>query len=86
MEDWWKDITPVGRIPKELVGYPTQKPEALLERIVKATTVTGDVVADFFCGSGTTIAVAKRLGRRWIGVDQSLQAIEITKKRIEEAK
>ena len=51
------------------VGYPTQKPEAVLERIIKATSEPGDLVADFFCGSGTTMKVAEKLGRRWIGCD-----------------
>ena len=54
---------------KERLGYPTQKPEALLERIIKASSNEGDLVADFFCGSGTTAAVAEKLGRKWIATD-----------------
>ena len=75
LEDWWTDITPVGRILNELLGYPTQKPEALLERIIKASSNEGDLVADFFCGSGTTIAAAQKLNRSWIGVDIGEEAI-----------
>ena len=82
VEDWWTDITPVGRIRTELIGYPTQKPEALMERIIKASTKEGDVVADFFCGGGTTPAVAQRLGRRWIACDQSRVAIAVTANRL----
>jgi DNA modification methylase len=62
--------------------YPTQKPEALLERIIKASSKEGDLVADFFCGSGTTCAVAEKLGRRWIGVDLGRYAIHTTRKRL----
>jgi DNA modification methylase len=66
----------------ERIGYPTQKPEALLERIIKASTQEGDVVADFFCGGGTTPAVAQRLGRRWIACDQSRVAVAVTADRL----
>jgi len=73
-----------GLDPKsgERVGYPTQKPEALLERIVLASSNSGDLVADFFCGSGTTLAVAEKLGRRWIGCDLGRWAIHVTRKRL----
>ncbi len=81
-EDWWPDITPVGRIHKELVGFPTQKPEKLLKRVLEASSNPGDLVADFFCGSGTTLAVAEKLGRRWIGCDLSRWAIHVTRKRL----
>lgn len=81
IEDWW-DIPIVGSTAKERLGYPTQKPEALLERIIKASTKEGEVVADFFCGGGTTPAVAQRLGRRWMASDISRIAIEVTKGRI----
>lgn len=64
------------------LGFPTQKPEALLERIIKASSNEGDLVADFFCGSGTTLAVAERLGRRWIGVDFSKVAIQVARNRL----
>ncbi|MBC6497940.1 MAG: site-specific DNA-methyltransferase [Alphaproteobacteria bacterium GM7ARS4] len=82
LEDWWTDISPVGRIVRELLGYPTQKPLALLERIIKASSNEGDMVADVFCGSGTTLAVAERLGRTWIGADLSKFAIHTTRKRM----
>ncbi|HVC95646.1 MAG TPA: site-specific DNA-methyltransferase, partial [Pirellulales bacterium] len=65
----WEDISPVNSQAKEDTGYDTQKPEALLERVIKASSNEGDLVADFFCGSGTTLAVAEKLGRRWIGCD-----------------
>jgi len=82
-EDWWIDITPVGRLhATELIGFPTQKPEKLLERIIKASSNEGDLVADFFCGSGTTLAVAEKLRRRWIGCDLSRYAIHVTRKRL----
>ncbi len=68
---------------KERIGYPTQKPEALLERIIKASSNEGDVVMDCFCGGGTTIAVANKLGRKWIGIDQSVQAIKVTEARLD---
>ena len=67
---------------REEVGYPTQKPEALLERIIKASSNEGDLVADFFSGSGTTIAVAEKLGRKWIGSDLGKFAIHTTRKRM----
>jgi len=67
---------------KERTGYPTQKPEKLLERIIKASSSEGDVVADFFCGSGTTLVVAQRLNRRWIGVDISPAAIKLAEERL----
>ena len=66
----------------ERLGFPTQKPEALLNRIIRASSNPGDLVADFFCGSGTTLAVAEKLGRRWIGSDLSKFAIHTTRKRL----
>lgn len=66
----------------EKIGYPTQKPEAILERILLASSNEGDIVADFFCGGGTTAAVAQRLGRRWIACDQSRVAVAITADRL----
>ena len=80
-EDWW-ELTTVGRKPKELVNYPTQKPEVLLERIIKASSNPGDLVFDCFMGSGTTQAVAMKLGRRFIGADINLGAVETTTKRL----
>ena len=64
--DVWNDIPFINNMADERVGYPTQKPEALIERIIKASSNEGDLVADFFCGSGTTAAVAEKLGRKWI--------------------
>ncbi|MCD6418973.1 site-specific DNA-methyltransferase, partial [bacterium] len=69
---------------KEKLGYPTQKPLALLERIIKASSNEGDVVLDPFCGCGTTIAAAEKLGRKWIGIDITILAINLIEKRIKE--
>lgn len=80
-EDWWY-FPVVARLHKERTGFPTQKPEALLERIVLASSRPGDCVADFFCGSGTTAAVASRLGRRWLACDSSPLAFQTTHRRI----
>ena len=76
----WTDIENVTK--GESCGYPTQKPEALLERIIKSSSNPGDVVLDPFCGCGTSLAVAKRLGRRYIGIDVSPTACELSKKRL----
>ena len=81
LRDVW-EIKRVHTRGHERIGYPTQKPEALLERIINTSTKPGDVVADFFCGGGTTPAVAERLGRRWIASDQSRIATAITADRI----
>lgn len=78
----WTDIFPVNSQAKERLSYDTQKPEALLERIIKASSVEGSIVADFFVGSGTTAAVAERLGRRWIVSDLGKPACMITRKRL----
>ena len=78
----WDDINPVNSQAKEKVNYPTQKPEDLLERIIKASSNPGDLVFDCFMGSGTTQAVAMKLGRRFIGADINLGAVETTSKRI----
>jgi adenine specific DNA methylase Mod len=80
-EDWWTDISNVSSWRDELVGYATQKPEALLERIIKASSNEGDLVCDFFGGSGTTAAVAERLGRRWITCDIGKPASLVMRKR-----
>lgn len=83
----WTDVPAmVANTPlrKEATGYPTQKPERLLERIVRATTVEGETVADLMCGSGTTLVVAARLGRRFVGGDASPVAIETTRRRLDE--
>ena len=86
----WNDILQVYADPRaykkgmksELTGYPTQKPEALLERVIKAFSNEGDLVADFFCGSGTTLAVAEKLSRKWIGADLGRFSIHTTRKRL----
>ena len=80
--DIWTDINYLSAGDSQRVGYPTQKPEALLERIIKASSNAGDLVADFFCGSGTTLAVAEKLGRKWIGADLGKFAIHTTRKRM----
>lgn len=81
--DWWTDIkVPTGPANKEKIGYPTQKPEALLERIIKISSNEGDIVADFFCGSGTTASAAEKLGRKWIVTDLGKFAIHTTRKRM----
>ena len=80
--DIWDDIYSVNPMAQERVGYPTQKPEALLERIVKASSNESDLIADFFCGSGTTAAVAEKLGRKWIVSDLGKFAIHTTRKRL----
>ena len=81
-EDWWEDIKPASRYPGERIGYPTQKPESLLERIILASSNEGDVVFDPFSGGGTTAVVAQLLNRRWILCDQSRIAVSITSDRI----
>ena len=78
----WADISPVNSQAIEDTRYDTQKPETLLERIIKASSNEGNLVADFFCGSGTTLAVAEKLGRRWIGCDLGRFAIHTTRKRL----
>ncbi|MBL7196220.1 MAG: site-specific DNA-methyltransferase [Desulfobacterales bacterium] len=82
MHDVWEDINFIAPTAKERLGYTTQKPEALLERIIKASSNEGDLVADFFCGSGTTGAVAEKLGRRWIMADLGRFAIHTSRKRL----
>jgi len=77
VDNLWDDINRISPNSKERLGYPTQKPEALMERIIQASSSPGDIVADFFCGCGTTIAVAEKLGRNWIGVDISHLAVKL---------
>lgn len=79
-ETW--SMNKIKRDGKEILGYPTQKPEELLERIIKASSNAGDIVADFFMGSGTTQAVAQKLGRKWVGCDINLGAIQTATKRL----
>jgi len=78
----WDDINPINQVAKERLDYPTQKPEALIERIINASSNEGDLIADFFCGSGTTAAVAEKLGRKWIATDLGKFAIHTTRKRM----
>lgn len=81
-EDWWTDIETLNHSDRERVGWPSQKPERLIERILGAVTAPGDRVADWFAGSGTTPAVAQRLGRRFIAVDREEAAIELCAARL----
>lgn len=81
-QNLWLDISPINSQAEEALGYATQKPEALLERIIKASSNAGDLVADFFVGSGTTAAVAEKLGRKWIATDLGKFAIHTTRKRL----
>ena len=83
---FWDDIKPMSPTSKERLGYPTQKPEALLERIIKASSNEGDVVLDAYCGCGTTVAVAEKLQRNWIGIDITYQSISLILKRLENQK
>ncbi len=85
LQDLWTDVNPLYPQNAERLGYPTQKPEALLERIIKAASNEGDLVLDPFCGCGTTIAVAHRLGRRWIGIDITHLAVGLMKHRLQNA-
>ena len=88
----WTDVKQIYADPRaykanqgghsEILGYPTQKPESLIERIIKASSNEGDLVADFFCGSGTTLAVAEKLGRKWIGSDLGRFSIHTSRKRL----
>ena len=79
----WTDINPINSQAAERLGYPTQKPLALLERIIAASSNPGDVVLDPFCGCGTTIAAAQKLGRRWIGIDVTQLSIALQKSRLQ---
>jgi len=83
--DVWTDIEPINAAAAERLGYPTQKPEALLERVIAASSNEADVVLDPFCGCGTTIAVAQRLGRKWLGIDVTHLAISLIKHRLHDA-
>ena len=80
LQDLWADIAPVRGT--DSTGYPTQKPETLIERIIKTSSNEGDLIADFFCGSGTTAAVAEKLGRKWIATDLGKFATHTTRKRM----
>ena len=82
VQDIWTDINKIHNQSSELTGYATQKPEALLDRVIRSSSNGGDLIADFFCGSGTTMAVAEKLGRKWIGADLGKFAIHATRKRM----
>ena len=85
LQNIWTDIRRVGNTSAERLGYPTQKPEALLSRIIQASSNPGDVVLDPFCGCGTAVAVAQRLERRWIGIDLTHLAVALMKNRLRNA-
>ena len=85
IQDIVSDINPIGAQARERLGYPTQKPEALLERIISASSNEGDVVLDPFCGCGTAVAAAERLNRRWIGIDITHLAITLIRHRLHDA-
>lgn len=82
LQNLWDDIPPIGAQAAERLGFPTQKPEALLERVIKASSNEGDLVLDPFCGCGTTIAAAQKLNRHWIGIDITYLAIALMKSRL----
>lgn len=83
--DVWTDIPPLNSQAQERLGYPTQKPLALLERIINSSTRPGDLILDPFCGCGTTIHAAQKLGRQWIGIDVTYLAINLIKRRLRDA-
>lgn len=85
IDNFWEDIGNV-QSKTEKIGYPTQKPEALLERIINMASNEGDVILDPFVGGGTTVAVAERLKRQWIGIDQSVQAVKVSEMRLQKQK
>lgn len=82
LQDVWTDISPINAKAQERLGYPTQKPETLLDRVIEASSNDGDLVLDPFCGCGTTIASAQRLKRRWIGIDITNLAISLIRSRL----
>lgn len=82
LQDVWVDIRPIHNLSQERQGYPTQKPEALLERIIESSSQPGETILDPFCGCGTTVAVAQRLNRRWIGIDITCLAVTLMKNRL----
>lgn len=85
LQDVWTNIDPINAQASERLGYPTQKPIALLERMINASSNPGDVVLDPFCGCGTTVAAAQKLGRRWIGIDITQLSIALQKYRLQDA-
>ena len=85
LQDIWTDIGPIGSRARERLGYPTQKPQALLERIIQASSNEGDVVLDPFCGCGTAVAAAHNLKRQWMGIDITHLAVALMKNRLKTA-
>lgn len=85
VSDDWDDIRPINSQAQERLGYPTQKPVALLERIVAASSNPGDLMLDPFCGCGTTVHAAQKLGRQWVGIDVTHLAIGLIERRLNEA-
>jgi site-specific DNA-methyltransferase (adenine-specific) len=85
MGNIWNDISPINSQARERLGYPTQKPLALLERIIEASSNEGDVILDPFCGCGTAVHAAQKLGRRWVGIDITHLAISLIEKRLKDA-
>ena len=81
MHDWW-EISLISSLAKERTGFKTQKPLALLERIIKASSNEGDIVLDPFCGCATTCVAAEKLNRQWVGIDKSIKAYELVKERL----
>jgi len=85
IQNLWTDIAEINSQAQERLGYPTQKPQALLERIIGASSNPGDIVFDPFCGCGTTIHAAQKLNRQWIGIDITYLAINLIKRRLKDA-
>jgi hypothetical protein len=85
LQDIWTDLRPIGAQAQERLGYPTQKPLSLLERIILSSSDSGDLVLDPFCGCGTTIHAAQKLGRAWIGIDVTHLAISLIERRLKDA-
>jgi hypothetical protein len=81
----WIEIPFLNQVSRERLGYPTQKPEALLDLVIKASSKEGDVVLDAYCGCGTTVAVSQRLNRQWIGIDITYQSVSLILRRLEES-
>lgn len=84
LQSLWEDILPLNSQARERLGYPTQKPTALLERIIKVSSNEGDIVLDAYCGCGTTVSVSQSLKRQWIGIDITYQSISLILKRLED--
>jgi len=85
LQDIWEDLLPIGAQAKERLGYPTQKPEALLERIIKYSSNEGDIVLDPFCGCGTAVVAAQKLNRKWLGIDITHLAINLMRNRLRDS-